>query len=582
MSAPAAPSTSRSAAQWNLRPHDASAARLLASALHLPPITARVLAARGYADPTSAQLFLAPQLADLHNPFALRDMDRAVARIRTAIAEKHKILLYGDYDVDGTSSVVLLLKTLEMLGAQAAYHVPHRLRDGYGMRPEVIERASSEGIRLIISVDTGIRAGEVVKHANTLAIDVIVTDHHLPEAELPPAVAVLNPNRPDCTYPEKNLCGAAVAFKLSQALLIDAQWPQARRNAMAESLLKLVAIATVADVVPLTGENRIIVYHGLAGLDRTRNIGLRALLKVAGFEPGNTPSAGQVAFRVAPRMNAAGRMDTASDVIELFLTADPHHAGTLAQKLHELNAERQITEAATLEACLNQAVGDAVGLVFAGEGWHKGVVGIVASRLVERYSRPVFVLSRQPESGEATGSGRSIQSFHLLDALESMPHLFTKFGGHAHAAGLTLKLEHLDEFRTRFNAYASAKLTPEDLRPQIAIDAEVELHELNHASAASLLSLAPFGYGNPAPVVTARAIQLHQPPTILKEKHLRFRASQHGHDLMMKAWNFAARLDELQPGPLYDLAFTIEDDAYSAARGYAPWQATLRDFRLCS
>jgi single-stranded-DNA-specific exonuclease len=417
---------------------------------------------------------------------------------------------------------------------------------------------------------------------------VIVTDHHLPEAELPPAVAVLNPNRPDCGYPEKNLCGAGVAFKLAQALMADAGWPETRRNAVAESLLKLVAIATVADVVPLVGENRIIVYHGLQGLNQVRNVGLRALLTVAGFGPGisgnaEPPNAGQVAFRVAPRMNAAGRMDTASDVIELFLTNDTQRATDLAQKLHELNADRQQTEAATLEACFAFDAGDSHALVFAGEGWHKGVVGIVASRLVERHSRPVFVLSMQPETGDATGSGRSIRGFHLLDALESMPELFTKFGGHAAAAGLTMPLDRIDEFRARFAAYAAERLTEDDLRPQIYMDAAVTLAELTDASVAELLSLAPFGFGNPAPVLQTSGVEIPQPPTIMKEKHLRFRASQvAGKDrrsLQMKAWNLAPRAGEMVPGRMYDLAFTVEEDTFSAARGYAPWQATMKDFR---
>ena len=267
MPATSSPSLRR-ASRWHLKEAPETTWRALATELSLQPLTARVLVARGLTDAASARRFLAPSLADLHDPLLMAGMASAVARIGKAIAQNEKMLLYGDYDVDGTSSVVLLLKTFELLGAKATYHVPHRLRDGYGMRSEVIEQAAADGIQLIISVDTGIRAGEVVRQANELSIDVIVTDHHLPETELPPAIAVLNPNRPDCAYPEKNLCGAGVAFKLAQALMADASlhsqaWPETRRTAVAESLLKLVAIATVADVVPLTGENRIIVHHGL-------------------------------------------------------------------------------------------------------------------------------------------------------------------------------------------------------------------------------------------------------------------------------------------------------------------------------
>src|SRR5579884_2897195 len=276
--------------------------------------------ARGYREPEQARRFFEPRLSDLHDPFLLAGMEAAVSRLRLAIERQESILLYGDYDVDGTSSIVILKKGIELAGGRATFHVPHRLRDGYGMRSEVVEEAAASGVSLIVSVDTGIRATEVVRHASALGIDVIVTDHHLPEAELPPAYAVLNPNRPDCTYPDKNLCGAGVAFKLADALITHLGWEKTRRERLLDSLLKLVAIATVADVVPLTGENRVIVKRGLSGLDRVRNAGLRALLDVSGFAEGDAPNAGQVAFRVAPRINAAGRMATASDVIDMFLT----------------------------------------------------------------------------------------------------------------------------------------------------------------------------------------------------------------------------------------------------------------------
>ncbi|MDE3164552.1 MAG: single-stranded-DNA-specific exonuclease RecJ, partial [Acidobacteriota bacterium] len=434
--------------RWVLPSIEPERAAALAGALGITVAAARVLVHRGLAQSEDARRFLRPTFADLHDPMALKDMGAAVERIARAIRDGERILIYGDYDVDGTTSVVLLTKAIELAGGSASYHVPHRLKDGYGMRPEVVEAAAERGVKLIVSVDTGIRAAEVVRRANELGIDVIVTDHHLPEMDLPPAVAVLNPNRPDCTYPEKELCGAGVAFKLVQALLPRMGWDADKARRVSESFLKMVAIATVADVVPLTGENRAIVAEGLRGLGAVRNPGLRALLDVAGFTDGAAPNARQVAFQIAPRMNAAGRMDTAQAVVELFLTNDAARARDLAKQLHEQNAERQQVEAGIRELCEQVAVGDGErALVYYAEDWHRGVLGIVASRLVDRLHRPVFVLSRNEDDGLASGSGRSIPAFHLLEALESMADLFVKFGGHKHAAGVTLEAARVDEFR---------------------------------------------------------------------------------------------------------------------------------------
>ena len=331
--------------RWILPEPAADAISGLRDALGISALAAKILVHRGLHDPSAARRFLRPAFEDLHDPLTMRDMDAAAERIHRAILDRERILIYGDYDVDGTTSVVLLTKAIELAGGSAIYHVPHRLKDGYGMRAEVVEEASAQGVKLIVSVDTGIRAAEVVRRANELGIDVIVTDHHLPESELPPAMAVLNPNRPDCLYPEKDLCGAGVAFKLIQALLPRIGWPDSRIRRVSESFLKMTAIATVADVVPLTGENRIIVAQGLGGLGSVRNPGLRALLDVAGFTGNTRPSARQVAFQIAPRMNAAGRMDTAKAVVELFLTNDPDRARELAKQLHDQNTERQQVEA---------------------------------------------------------------------------------------------------------------------------------------------------------------------------------------------------------------------------------------------
>jgi len=552
----------------------------LARALDVSPAAARVLVSRGFRDPVEARRFLHPALSDLHDPFLLAGMHDAVTRLWAAIEQKEPILLYGDYDVDGTSAIVILKKGLDLLGGNASFHVPHRLRDGYGMKSEVVEAAAAAGVKLIVSVDTGIRANEVVRHAANCGIDVIVTDHHLPEAELPPAVAVLNPHRPDCAYPAKNLCGAGVALKLLQALLAQSGMDAGRRARLLESFLKIAAIATVADVVPLTGENRVIVKLGLAGLRAVNNVGLRALLDVSGFPAGEAPNAREVAFRVAPRINAAGRMASAADVVEMFLTGDEARARALAAQLHELNADRQQTEAeivrAIFEQCIEQPVtGDDAALVFAGEGWHRGVVGIVASRVVERFHRPAFVLG--VENGVAQGSGRSIPPFHLLNSLESMADLFTKFGGHRQAAGVTLDSARVEEFRRRFRDHAASLLAPEDFEPALELDAEIGFTEIHDAAIADILDLAPFGFGNPVPVFAVHNVELAAAPEVRNEKHMFLRLKSQGRTIRAKAWNFAERAAEFSAP--FDIALRFEDDPYSASRGYAPWQAVVVDVR---
>ncbi len=553
----------------------------LSAALQIGLPAAKVLVHRGFSDAAAANGFLHPAFEDLLDPLTMRDMPSAIGRIARAIRDGERILIYGDYDVDGTTSVVLLTKAFELAGGTATYHVPHRLKDGYGMRPEVVEAAAEQGVKLIVSVDTGIRAAEVVRRANELGIDVIVTDHHLPETELPPALAVLNPNRPDCEYLEKNLCGAGVAFKVIQALLPHMGWPAERVRRTLVSFLKLAAIATVADVVPLTGENRIMVSHGLRGLGTVRNAGLRALLDVSGFTVGATPpNARQVAFQLAPRLNAAGRMDTAKAVVELFLTSDPARARDLAQQLHDQNTERQQVEAEIRDTCEQIAVDDAeCALVYYAENWHRGVLGIVASRLVERLHRPVFVLGRNPDDGLAQGSGRSIPAFHLLEALESMPDLFVRFGGHAHAAGVTMEVSKVDEFRRRFHAFAASRLGADDFLRRLEIDAVLELREITEQAIDELFTLAPFGHGNPPPLLAALGVEVAAPPAVMKEKHLRITVRQNGRSLVLKAWNLAHRAAELAPGSRVDVAFNLEEDANSAARGYPPWAAILRDFR---
>jgi single-stranded-DNA-specific exonuclease len=585
MATSASPRNARAAARWMASSPDRELVTILAASLGLSEIMARVLVHRGFRDAAAASMFLKPPVSALHNPLLMKGMDAAIDRVWRAIRARESILLYGDYDVDGTTSIVILQTALKLLGAQVSFHVPHRLKEGYGMRAEVIEEAAAKGVTLIVSVDTGIRAAAVVRQARLLGIDVIVTDHHLPDAELPPAVAVLNPNRPDCEYPEKNLCGAGVAFKLIQALLEGSSFSPERQIRLLDSFSKLVAIATIADIVPLSGENRVIVRRGLAGLTTVKNAGLRALIGVSGLAAGVPPSAHQVAFRIAPRINAAGRMASARDVIDLFLTEDEGRARELAQQLDVLNRERQQAEAEIVENILAQCSeagvqSDSAALVFAEAGWHLGVVGIVASRLVERFSRPVFVLSDSAEEGCFSGSGRSIPAFHLLEALESMSNLFQKFGGHRQAAGLTIKREKVKEFRDRFHTFASSRLSEEDMRPQFIVDAEARFSELKDREVEEIFSLAPFGFGNPAPLFLTKGVEVAGPPRVLTEgKHLKIGFRHDGRVLFFKAWNFGDRLTLFQPGQKLDILFTLDDDPGAKARGYQSWSLSLRDAR---
>lgn len=573
--------------RWSL-PHtpEEEAVKLAARCgLQLP--AARVLWNRGIREPGEVERFMHPKLSDLHDPFLLRDMDPAVERIRRAIKAREKVLVYGDYDVDGTTSLVILGKMLELAGLPPSLHVPDRLKDGYGIQGWVLEQAKRDGVTLLISVDTGIRANSAVSHARELGIDVIITDHHLPDQQLPPATAILNPNRADCAYPNKNLCGAGVTFKLIQALMERENWAPDRIVRYCDSFLILVAIATVADVVPLTGENRIIVQRGLAGLSKTRNAGLRALIEVAGLDPSQPISATDVSFRIAPRINAAGRMDNANEVLELFLTQDEQRAKTIALRLDALNAERQRTCESIASTILERFAGsppgpDDAGLVFFEPEWHRGVVGIVASRVAETFHRPALVLGLDEASGYAQGSGRSIASFHLLEALETMPDLFVRFGGHRQAVGLTLERDRVEELRQRFNDYVRRKLGEDGLEPERVLDAEISLNELTDAAVNEVLALAPFGLGNRTPVFLARGVRLASPPEGFgKDKdHLRLTFDRSdAPPIQMKAWRFSSRVPELPVGVPVDVALTVESDLYSAQRGGPGWSATVRDVR---
>jgi single-stranded-DNA-specific exonuclease len=568
---------------WASRPFDPAAAERLSREAALDPLTARLLAQRGIADAESAQRFLTPKLDHLHAPEKMRGMDVAIERLERAIALRENILIYGDYDVDGTTAVVILKTCIELLGGTADFHVPHRIKEGYGIRENVIEAAAAGGVTLVISVDTGIRAFEAAKTANRVGLDLIVTDHHLPETGegVPEALAVLNPNQNGCDYPCKEICGAGVAFKIAQALLT-----RAGRERLIPSFLKIVSIATIADAVPLIGENRVFAKLGLEGLRQPVNGGLRALMQVSellGVQRSITAT--DVGFRLGPRINAAGRMDVAREVVELFTTKDEQRQLELAKKLNELNAQRQSEEQRILQEAIERldqdpSLNERYSLVLDGEGWHRGVIGIVATRIVERTGKPALVISH--EDGVAHGSGRSIPAFHLLNALESSHcrHCFIRFGGHAHAAGFTLNSGSVAELREGLEHYARQHLTPADFEPVIDIDGELEFAQIDRTLVGAISQLEPFGVGNPRPVFGTREARLLQPVRTMKEKHakLRLRDSDTGRPFDVIGWRMREQIDALSLalGDKLDIAYTIEENTDPEFGGI---QLILRDLR---
>jgi single-stranded-DNA-specific exonuclease len=528
----------------------------------MTPLLARLLVLRGVESPDAVEPFLHPSLSGLHDPFLMAGMKEAVERLGRALERREKILIYGDYDVDGTMAVVVLLTALGAIGAEVEAFIPHRLTDGYGMRVPVVERAAAEGVRVVLSVDTGIREHQVLGRARELGVDAIVTDHHQPESHLPPALAVLNPKRSDCAYPDKNLAGVGVAFKLAQALL--GKYSPGLSEKTLASYLKIVAIGTIADVVPLLGENRIIARHGLAGLAQPSHAGLQALLDVAGLN-GKAPTAGDVAFRLAPRLNAAGRMENARDVIELFTTADAARARKIAERLDNLNQQRQATEEQILDEVAaimarEPERAERSSLVFSGEGWHRGVIGIVAQRIAEKYHRPTLVIG--VEQGVGQGSGRSIPRFNLLKALSRSSDLFERFGGHSQAAGFTLQAERIGELERRLEVFSRAVLTQQDLEPMLRVDAKVGLEEIDDAFYGDLRAMEPFGHGNPGPVFSARDLLLVDPPRVLKEKHLKLRVVGGGRAFDALMWRGVGKYPPLARGQKIDAAFTVEQNVF--------------------
>ena len=560
--------------RWTIQKHDAAAVNKLASELNVKPLVAALLITRGYETPEKAFEFLNPSPEHLHEPLLLKGMRDAVDRIQKAVANHEKILIWGDYDVDGTTGTVLLRKMLSMLGSESVFHIPNRFTEGYGINIPALEEAHENGVSLVISVDTGTTSVKEVEFANSIGLDVIITDHHLPKTgePLPPAVAVVNPNQPGCPYPDKHLAGVGVAFKLAHALL--------RENGLEHevpSFMKIAALGTVADMMSLTGENRAIVALGLIDLPKTDSYGLKALMEVADCRSDMTSY--HIGFRIGPRINAAGRMDVAKHVVELFEEKNFGKARELASLLDSRNRERQqmqqkITELALTETETHDGKHF---VVVAGEGWHQGVIGLAASRIAEKLYRPTIVLSLK--DGVGHGSARSIAGFHLLNALESCGELFEKFGGHAAAAGMTIKHENIIELRRRLNEYAAAKLDPDELIPELKIDALVTSETLGLDLVEQLAPFEPFGIGNPKPVFVTRDLILRDEPFVMKDKHLKLKLIGENNKQFEAVWWDGVERSKgqtLKPNSRIELAYVAEANTW---QGNTRLQLVVEDLR---
>ena len=564
----------------------------LASVLGIPAPVGRVLWARGYREPAQAERFLEPRLEYLPNPFELKGIEAAVSRLQRALAHGERVCVYGDYDVDGVTSTALLVSVLRKLGGNVEFYVPHRLVEGYGLNVRALEKLAARGTRLVVSADCGVTAVAEIDAAARLGLDVVVIDHHTASQDLPRALAILNPHQPGCTFPGRELAAVGVAFHLLLALrkrLREAGWFASRPEPNLREVLDLVALGTIADVVPLTGPNRVLVHFGLQELARGARIGVLALKSVA--QLAGEVTAGDVGFKLGPRINAAGRLDDASVGVRLLLSEDPREARALAEQLDRANAERQDLQVRIASEAIAHA--EKLGppearrtLVVSSSGWHVGVVGIVAARLVERFHRPALVIAE--EGGVAKGSGRSVEGFHLYDALARCAHHLTKFGGHKHAAGVTLDTGRISEFAEALEAEGREALDPAQLSARLRIDAELHPREVRMELASQLRRLAPFGAGNPEPVFFCRELAAHEVRLLPDKKgtgpgHLKLRLGEvatrvsEGESIALEAIGFNLGGTVPAVGTRLDAAFQLAVDTWN---GSERLQLKVKDLRM--
>jgi single-stranded-DNA-specific exonuclease len=546
----------------SLRGVDPAAASKLAAELNVPPVAAALLVGRGLMDFAQCKAYFRYGIESFLDPFLFGGMEKAVKRIMSAIASGEKIVIYGDYDVDGVTATALLTRVLARLGANCGYYLPNRLTEGYGISETGIRHAAKDGAALIISVDCGVTACEEARLAASLGMEMIITDHHEPKDALPEALALINPKLHDCGYPDKALAGVGIALKLCQALALAA----GKGSGLWSDLLELAALGTAADRVPMTGENRVITALGFARMPASEIVGLRALVDVQGLS-GKTLSTGQVVFQLAPCINAVGRLGDPRRGAELLLTSDAAVAALYAKELREANLERRALDSLAAEEAFrwveeNCTPENDFGLVVASPQWHVGVIGIVASKVVERYNRPAILISIG-EDGAAKGSGRSVPDFHLLQALDACSEILDAYGGHAAAAGLTLRADKIDAFRQKFNETVKSKLSGKDLAPQVTADAEASISELTPKLLRIIKQMEPFGPGNMRPVLLTRGLKHRYPPRLVGQKHLKMTLTDGKAVMDAIAFGMGERLPEVSAAGSVDVAFGLEENEWN-------------------
>ena len=560
--------------RWNILQADKARVNALHEALKVNATLCAILVQRGIDDFEKAKKYFRPQLSDLHDPWLMKDMDKAVNRILTAFENGEKILVFGDYDVDGTTSVASVYQFIKKNYSDTDFYIPHRYREGYGVSKLGIDFAKENGFTLIISLDCGIKSVDLISYAKTIGIDFIVCDHHLPDEELPPAVAILNAKQKDCNYPYKELCGCGVGFKLMMALAAELGLPDEEYLCY----LDLVATAIAADIVPITGENRTMAFFGLKKVNEDPCAGIKALMQLAGIQKHMHIS--NLVFVIAPRVNAAGRMDDARKAVQLFVEKDYTSALAFAEMLHSDNADRREADSSITEEALAMIETDPdmrnrkTTVVFK-EHWHKGVVGIVASRLIETYYRPTVVLTR---SGEyAAGSARSVAGFNLYEAIHACREHLLGYGGHFAAAGMTLLPENIPAFSDAFEREVSRLITDNLLIPEIIIDAEINFTEITPSLFSILAQMEPFGPENMRPVFIARNVYDSGFSKIVKEQHIRFVVKQNNITLTGIGFNMASKFPLLQMHQPLDLVFTIDENVWN---GETSLQLKMIDIRI--